>query len=107
VAADHPHYQKCRRRSYALQLTDCVAVQDRPRLIYRERRQQAGEAGGDTATFDHQENSKAIPLPTTVMHELGGLLAGKATTVNLYSAYPFPNRRDRRFDEFNVTPGTS
>jgi methyl-accepting chemotaxis protein len=53
-----------------------------------------------TATFDHKADSKAIPLPATMMHDLGALLAGKATTVNLYSAYPFPNRKDRRLDEF-------
>jgi methyl-accepting chemotaxis protein len=53
-----------------------------------------------TATFDHKADNRAIPLPATMMHDLGELLAGKATTVNLYSAYPFPNRKDRRLDEF-------
>jgi methyl-accepting chemotaxis protein len=53
-----------------------------------------------TATFDHKADAKAIPLPATMMHDLSDLLAGKATTVNLYSAYPFPNRKDRRLDEF-------
>jgi methyl-accepting chemotaxis protein len=53
-----------------------------------------------TATFDHKADAKAIPLPATMMHELSDLLAGKATTINLYSAYPFPNRKDRRLDEF-------
>jgi len=53
-----------------------------------------------TATFDHKAEGKAIPLPATMMHDLSDLLAGKATTVNLYSKYPFPNRKERRLDEF-------
>ncbi|HXW26334.1 MAG TPA: methyl-accepting chemotaxis protein [Xanthobacteraceae bacterium] len=52
------------------------------------------------ATFDHKADGKAIPLPATMIHDLSELLAGKATTVNLYSAYPFPNRKERRLDEF-------
>ncbi len=53
-----------------------------------------------SATFDHKSESKAIPLPATMIHDLADLLAGKETTVNLYSKYPFPNRKDRRLDEF-------
>jgi methyl-accepting chemotaxis protein len=53
-----------------------------------------------TASFDHKADGKAIPLPATMMHDLSDLLAGKATTVNLYSKYPFPNRKERRLDGF-------
>jgi methyl-accepting chemotaxis protein len=53
-----------------------------------------------TASFDHKADGKAIPLPATMMHDLSDLLAGKATTVNLYSKYPFPNRKDRALDNF-------
>jgi methyl-accepting chemotaxis protein len=53
-----------------------------------------------TATFDHKAEAKAIPLPATMIHDLSDLLAGKATTVNLFSKYPFPNRKDRRLDAF-------
>jgi methyl-accepting chemotaxis protein len=53
-----------------------------------------------TATFDHKGDGKAIPLPATMIHDLSDLLAGKDTTVNLFSAYPFPNRKDRRLDAF-------
>jgi methyl-accepting chemotaxis protein len=35
-----------------------------------------------------------------MMHDLSDLLAGKATTINLFSKYPFPNRKDRRLDDF-------
>jgi methyl-accepting chemotaxis protein len=53
-----------------------------------------------TATFDHKSDSKAIPLPATMIHDLTDLLAGKATTMHLFSKYPFPNRKERRLDEF-------
>jgi methyl-accepting chemotaxis protein len=53
-----------------------------------------------TASFDHRSDAKAIPLPATMMHDLSDLLAGKATTINLFSKYPFPNRKDRRLDDF-------
>ncbi|HML12973.1 MAG TPA: methyl-accepting chemotaxis protein [Xanthobacteraceae bacterium] len=56
--------------------------------------------GVATATFDHKNDGKAIPLPATMIHDLSELLAGKDTTVNLFSAYPFPNRKDRRLDAF-------
>src|SRR5262249_38375079 len=54
------------------------------------------------ASFDHKADDKAIPLPATMMHELTGLLAGKATTVHLFSKYPFPNRAERRLDDFQL-----
>ena len=53
-----------------------------------------------TASFDHKSDAKAIPLPATMMHDLSDLLAGKATTINLFSKYPFPNRKDRHLDDF-------
>jgi len=56
--------------------------------------------GSVTATFDHKADAKGIPLPATMMHDLSELLAGKVTTVNLFSAYPFPNRKDRKLDDF-------
>jgi len=51
-------------------------------------------------SFDHKTNDKAIPLPATLMHDLSALLADKDTTVNLYSKYPFPNRKDRQLDAY-------
>ncbi len=52
------------------------------------------------ASYDHKTNDKAIPLPATLMHDLGALLAEKDTTVNLYSKYPFPDRKERKLDSF-------
>ncbi|MBM3529510.1 MAG: DUF3365 domain-containing protein [Alphaproteobacteria bacterium] len=50
--------------------------------------------------IDHASNEKMIPLPATMIHDLSALLAKKDTTVNLYSAYPFPNRKGRQLDNF-------
>ena len=56
--------------------------------------------GTFTAASDHAGNDKAIPLPATMIHDLGALLAKQDTTLTLYSRYPFPNRKDRKLDEF-------
>ncbi len=50
--------------------------------------------------IDHKNNPDAFPLPATMIHDISTLLKGKGTTVNLYSAYPFPNRKSRMLDEF-------
>ena len=47
-----------------------------------------------------QDDAKAIPLPATMVHDLSALLSKQDTTVNLYSSYPFPNRKDRQLDAF-------
>jgi methyl-accepting chemotaxis protein len=52
------------------------------------------------AASDHAGNDKAIPLPATMIHDLGALLAKQDTTLTLYSRFPFPNRKDRKLDEF-------
>ncbi len=51
-------------------------------------------------SIEHKNNPSAIPLPATMIHDLSGLLAQKGINVNLYSAYPFPNRSSRKLDKF-------
>ena len=51
-------------------------------------------------SVDHKNDAKAIPLPATMIHDLSGLLSKQDTTLNLYSGYPFPNRKDRQLDAF-------
>jgi methyl-accepting chemotaxis protein len=51
-------------------------------------------------SIDHKNDPKAIPLPATMIHDLSLLLSKQDTTLNLYSGYPFPNRKDRRLDAF-------
>ena len=50
--------------------------------------------------IDHKNDSSIVPLPATMIHDLSELLSKKDTTVNLYSRYPFPNRKDRKLDNF-------
>jgi len=51
-------------------------------------------------SYDHKNMKDGIPLPATFIHDMSELLAEKDTSVKLYSAYPFPNRADRKLDEF-------
>lgn len=50
--------------------------------------------------INHRGNPKAIPLPATMIHDLSEELQTQGTRIKLYSAYPFPNRKDRVLDSF-------
>jgi methyl-accepting chemotaxis protein len=52
------------------------------------------------ATHDHKTNDLAIPLPATFVHDLSAALREKDTNISLYSPFPFPDRRDRKLDDF-------
>jgi len=56
--------------------------------------------GGLTGSFDHKNNPNKVPLPATMIHDLGALLKDQGTTLSLYSAFPFPNRSSRQLDDF-------
>jgi methyl-accepting chemotaxis protein len=56
--------------------------------------------GAFRPSIDHKDDAKAIPLPATMIHDLSVLLSKQDTTLNLYSGYPFPNRKDRQLDAF-------
>ncbi|MCK5640225.1 MAG: DUF3365 domain-containing protein, partial [Gammaproteobacteria bacterium] len=59
------------------------------------------KAGSDMRpAINHKDNPNAFPLPATMIHDLSALLKNEGTTVNLYSAYPFPNRKSRILDTF-------
>lgn len=51
-------------------------------------------------SYDHKNDDSAIPLPATFVHDLSDLLSKEDTSIRLYSAYPFPLRKDRVLDEF-------
>ncbi len=50
--------------------------------------------------INHKNNPNAFPLPATMIHDLSALLKKEGTTVDLYSEYPFPNRKSRVLDSF-------
>lgn len=51
-------------------------------------------------SFNHATEPNGVPLPATFIHDVSKLLQKSDTSVNLYSAYPFPNRKDRVLDGF-------
>ena len=56
--------------------------------------------GSMKPSVDHKRDDKAIPLPATMIHDLSALLSKQDMTINLYSMFPFPNRKDRQLDSF-------
>ena len=56
--------------------------------------------GNVKPSITHASEPKSIPLPATMIHDMSALLSENDTTVNLYSAHPFPNRKDRALDPF-------
>jgi hypothetical protein len=60
------------------------------------------KGSGLKAAVDHRENPDAIPLPASMIHDLSRIMGQDSTGVflKLYSAFPFPNRADRKLDPF-------
>lgn len=56
--------------------------------------------GGMKGAINHKNDPKAIPLPATLIHDLSAILKDKGTSLELYSNYPFPNRKNRVLDGF-------
>ena len=60
------------------------------------------QTGAVKASHDHKGQPGVIPIPATLMHDLSGLLAASDQSLSLFSKYPFPGRKDRKLDEFQV-----
>ncbi|MCB1179326.1 MAG: DUF3365 domain-containing protein [Leptospiraceae bacterium] len=55
------------------------------------------------ADITHREDDSVIPLPASMIHELGDIYnkdSELGIKLNLYSNYPFPNRKNRVLDDF-------
>jgi C4-dicarboxylate-specific signal transduction histidine kinase len=51
--------------------------------------------------FDHKMFDDTVPLPATTVHDLAALFTENSDLeVKMYSAYPFPNRKDRLLDKY-------
>ncbi len=50
--------------------------------------------------INHEGDDSTIPLPATMIHDLSELSADSGTSINLYSAFPFPNRDNQKLDDF-------
>ena len=55
--------------------------------------------------YDHKGKNDTIPLPATMIHDMGALVSAQegGIKLKLYSDYPFPNRASRELDEFSKT----
>lgn len=51
-------------------------------------------------SYDHKNMDNGVPLPATFIHDMSALLEKSDTQVKLYSPYPFPNRQDRKLDDY-------
>jgi methyl-accepting chemotaxis protein len=49
--------------------------------------------------FEH-DSANVVPLPATMIQDLSKLLSKQDTSISLYSEFPFPNRKDRKLDDF-------
>ena len=56
--------------------------------------------GAMKTSVGHTGDDNAIPAPATMVLDLSGLLAKEDIAINLYSPFPFPNRKDRQLDPF-------
>jgi methyl-accepting chemotaxis protein len=54
-------------------------------------------------SITHASEEKSVPLPATFIHDVSKLLEKRDTSVKLYSKFPFPNRKDRKLDDFQAT----
>jgi PAS domain S-box-containing protein len=53
------------------------------------------------ANFDHKTQEKVIPLPATLVHDLGERFTEETDiSIQMYSNYPFPNRASRKLDSY-------
>jgi len=48
----------------------------------------------------HRNQDDKIPLPATMIHDLSDLMKGREMQLNIYSAFPFPNRQNQTLDDY-------
>jgi methyl-accepting chemotaxis protein len=48
----------------------------------------------------NHDSPNAVPLPATMIQDISKLLSKHDTSISLYSEFPFPNRKDRKLDDF-------
>jgi len=51
-------------------------------------------------SIEHKGVDNTVPLPATMIYDMGKLLSSGNINLDLYSAFPFPNRASRRLDAF-------
>ncbi len=59
-------------------------------------------SGQITISSDYKNKEHGIPLPATMIHELSELSESSGLKIKLYSAFPFPDRANRKLDAFQI-----
>jgi len=97
-----PHEIEKNTLSNSIELSEQVVNQyKRLRKYYVENVLSKVVKGSDIKpAINHKGVEGTIPLPATLIHDLSKLSTGEGMQINLYSAYPFPNRQSRKLDEF-------
>lgn len=57
-------------------------------------------SGAVKPDINHKGQENTIPLPATMIHDLSEEMMGNGMQLNLYSAFPFPNRQSKSLDSF-------
>ena len=57
-------------------------------------------SGSLKPSVTHKTEENGVPLPATFIHDISEILSKEDTNINLYSAFPFPVRGDRKLDPF-------
>ena len=56
--------------------------------------------GGVKPSINHKTEAASIPLPATMIHDISELMKDDDIALSLFSAFPFPNRKERSLDAF-------
>jgi methyl-accepting chemotaxis protein len=97
-----PTYLADNARLDAVQTAEITAKQFKTIRGYYTKNiiSKAKKDGNLKPSFDHKTMEKGIPLPATFIHDVSELLAKSDTQIKLTSPYPFPNRANRKLDDF-------
>jgi len=94
--------QQIKNRMIQQQVQNAIDVANNFKIVrgyYTKNVIGKAKAFGMKADFDHAAED-TLPLPATMIHELSEQFADKGMRLKLYSDFPFPNRADRRLDDY-------
>lgn len=74
------------------------------RLYYTDKVIHKARQAGLKVAHQHEDDKQTLPLPATMIHDLSQLFEKEKSgiQVRLFSSHPFPNRRDRTLDAFEI-----
>ncbi|MBI4854632.1 MAG: DUF3365 domain-containing protein [Acidobacteria bacterium] len=93
-----------------LQAAETLTLQvDTLRTFYSEEIVTRAKEAGLKVNYDYESRRDTLPLPATFVKALGEKIAQTypGSQLRLYSRYPFPNRKDEKYDDFQQQALTS